>query len=446
MAMSTAASAAIYREALAVLPGGNTRTTVYRKPHPIYGARGMGCRITDVDEQEYIDLTANFTSLIHGHAHPALVEAATAAIQDGTCFGMPTRSEVELARILCGRVPTADRVRFTNSGTEAVMMAIKAARAFTGRAKIAKCEGAYHGSFDVAEVSQSVSPINWGPADNPNSVGTAAGTPVGVLDDVVVIPFNEPDIAETLLRAHSGEIAAVLVDPMPNRAGLVPATETYLETLRKVSRDIGALLIFDEVISFRLGYHGAQGRFGIAPDLTALGKFIGGGFPVGAVVGTEAAMSVFDPTTGEPAVPHGGTFSANPVTMHAGIASMKLLTMKAFEHLEMLGTHLSEGLERVLARHDVPGQVTGLGSLRRLHLTNSPLSDYRSAFPTQSQRQALTRLTDDLLGRGVFMAPTGLMALSTVMTAEDVELVLSAFDQAFASLSGEIKETVSCAQ
>ena len=251
----------LYNRALSSLPGGNTRTTVFMKPYPIYAARGEGCRVFDVDGNEYIDCINNFTALIHGHAHPALVAAATKQLALGSAFGLPTESEVDLAELLAARLPSVEQVRFTNSGTEAVMMALKAARAFTGRPKIAKCEGAYHGSYDYAEVSLDPVPEAWG-RNAPVSVAYAKGTPDNVLADVITIPFNDAEAAVSLIREHGAELACVLVDPMPNRAGLAPADKAYLEALRAVTSEVGALLIFDEVITFRLGYRGAQGHLG----------------------------------------------------------------------------------------------------------------------------------------------------------------------------------------
>src|SRR5436305_9472380 len=205
-----------------------------------------------------------------------------------------TESEVDLAELLAKRLPSVDQVRFANSGTEAVMMALKAARAHTGRPKIAKCEGALHGSYDYAEVSLDPSPAAWG-RNAPVSVAYAKGTPDNVLTDVITIPFNDADAAVSLIREHGSELACVLVDPTPNGAGLAPADKAYLEALRRITREIGALLIFDEVITLRLGYRGAQGVWDIDPDLTPLGKIMGGGFPVGAVGGCKEFMTVFDP-------------------------------------------------------------------------------------------------------------------------------------------------------
>ena len=248
----------LYNRALASLPGGNTRTTVFMKPYPIYAARGEGCRVFDVDGNEYIDCINNFTSLIHGHAHPALVAAATKQLALGSAFGLPTESEIDLAELLASRLPSVEQVRFTNSGTEAVMMALKAARAFTGRPKIAKCEGAYHGSYDYAEVSLDPVPEAWG-RNAPVSVAYAKGTPDNVLADVITIPFNDAEAAVSLIREHGAELACVLVDPdaEPRGAGARRqglsggAAQGHARGRRAVD--------LREVITFRLGYRGAQG-------------------------------------------------------------------------------------------------------------------------------------------------------------------------------------------
>jgi glutamate-1-semialdehyde 2,1-aminomutase len=424
----------MYDRALASLPGGNSRTTVYMKPYPIYAARGEGCRIWDVDGNRYIDCINNFTSLIHGHAHPALIEAATRQLALGSAFGLPTESEIDLAELLASRLPSVDQVRFTNSGTEAVMMALKAARAFTGRPKIAKCEGAYHGSYDYAEVSLDPAPEAWG-RNAPVSVAYAKGTPDNVLADVVTIPFNDTEAAVSLIREHGRDLACVLVDPMPNRAGLAPADKVYLEALRQVTREVGALLIFDEVITFRLGYRGAQGLWDIDPDLTTLGKIIGGGFPVGAVGGHKEFMAVFDPTSGKPALPHGGTFSANPVTMRAGLAAMELLDEAAFARLDATGEAVRTGIDEAFRRTGVPGGTVGLGSLLKIHFTDRPIRDYRSAYPTEQEARRQVIFNRGLLNRGVLAAGYGLMALSTPMTDADIDIIVAAASDALAEVS-----------
>lgn len=430
-------SRALYDRALNSLPGGNTRTTVFMKPFPIYASRGEGCRVWDVDGNEYIDCINNFTSMIHGHAHPKLIAAATRQLALSSAFGMPTESEIDLAELLAARLPSADQIRFANSGTEAVMMALKAARAYTGRPKIAKCEGAYHGSYDYAEVSLDPTPEAWG-GNAPVSVAYAKGTPENVLSDVVTIPFNDIEAAVSLIREHGSELACVLLDPMPNRAGLVPADKAYVEALREVTREVGALLIFDEVISFRVGYHGAQGLWGVKPDLTTLGKIIGGGFPVGAIAGAKEFMAVFDPTSGKPALPHGGTFSANPVTMRAGIAAMELLDEAAFKRLDVIGDAVRSGINDAFRKSGVPGSTVGLGSLLKIHFTDRPIRDYRSAYmsPIETRRQTVFNM--GLLNRGVLAAGYGLMALSTPMTDADVDAIVAASVGALADVIAQV--------
>jgi glutamate-1-semialdehyde 2,1-aminomutase len=430
---SSVRSKALHDRAKKSLPGGNTRTTVYMKPFPIYAHHGEGCRVWDVDGVSRIDCINNFTSLIHGHAHPVLNEAATKQLALGSAFGMPTESEIDLAELLARRLPSVDQVRFANSGTEAVMMALKAARAFTGRPKIAKCEGAYHGSYDYAEVSLDPTPEAWG-RNAPVSVAYAKGTPENVLADVVSIPFNDVDAAVSLIREHGPSLACVLVDPMPNRAGLAPADKAYLQALREVTHEVGALLIFDEVITFRLGYHGAQGIWGIDPDLTTLGKIIGGGFPVGAIGGREDVMAVFDPSAGKPALPHGGTFSANPVTMRAGLAAMDLLDERAFARLDAIGEAVRSGINEAFRRQNIAGGAVGLGSLLKIHFTDKPVRDYRSAYMSEAESRRLSVFNLNLLNNGVLAASYGLMALSTPMTDADVQEIVSAISNSLEAL------------
>jgi len=427
-------SRALFERAQQYLPGGNTRTTVYMKPYPIYAARGEGCRVWDVDGVARIDCINNFTSQIHGYAHPAILSAILEQAAAGTAFGLPTSSEIDLAQLICERIDSIETLRFMNSGTEAVMMALKAARAYTGRPKIAKVEGAYHGSYDYSEVSLDPTPANWGDRQ-PASVAYAAGTPHGVTNDVIVLPFNDPEAARTMIEAHGPELAGVLVDPMPNRAGLVPATNEYMTALRSACNKTGALLIMDEIIVFRLGMHGAQPDWGVRADLTTLGKIIGGGFPVGAVGGRRDVMEVFDPTRGKPALPHGGTFSANPMTMRAGLAAMELLNSPTFERLDHMGNTVRQGIRTALKRHDVAGTVVGRGSLLKVHFTHRVVQDYRSAFPTADEAHRLALFNRGLLNRGILAAGYGLMALSTPMTDADIAEIVHAADQSIADVA-----------
>ena len=260
----------------------------------------------------------------------------------------------------------------------------------------------------------------------PTPVAYARGTPQRVLADTLVLPFNDVEESARLIEANADRLAAVLIDPMPNRAGLAPASAEYLTVLRDLAKDHGIVLIFDEVITFRLGFGGAQERFGVHSDLTTLGKIIGGGFPVGAVGGRADIMAVFDPTKGKPAMPHGGTFTANPMTMRAGLTAMELLTPHEFARLEHLGEKVRQGINAAFRKSGISGGTTGLGSLIRLHLTSGSVRDYRSGFAGPEERMKMDSLFEALLARGVLMAPNGLMALSTPMSDVDADRIVSA--------------------
>lgn len=430
------ASQALYADAKQYLPGGNTRTTVFEKPFPLYASHGKGCYVWDVDGNRRIDCINNYTSMIHGHAHPGIHQAVLRQMESGTCFGMPTESEILLAKELVRRVDSVETVRFTNSGTEAVMMAIKAARAYTGRPKIAKVEGAYHGSYDPAEISLDPGPQQWG-ENTPNSVPYAKGTPASVVGDVIVLPFNDPEKAKTIITQHGKDLAAILIDPLPNRAGLIPASEAFLQAIRAAADAVGALVIFDEVISFRLSHGGAQALFSISPDLTTLGKVIGGGFPVGAVGGRRDVMAVFDPSSGKPALPHGGTFSANPITMRAGLAALELLDEKAFAHLGQIGDQVRKAANESLTRHGVPGIVVGMGSLLKIHFTDRTPTDYRAVYPNPIEASKLRLFNKTLINNGILPSGYGLMALSTPMTMEDIHQINGTIDVAIQAVKNQ---------
>ena len=413
-------SGQLYQRACAVLPGGNTRTSLFWPPHQIYAVSGSGTRVVDVDGIERIDFQNNFTTLIHGHSHPAVVERVRDQIGRLMSAGLATELEIELAELICSRVASIEQIRFTNSGTEAVLASIKAARAFTGRPKIAKCEGAYHGSADLVEVSNASKPAEWGDEAAPERIPMSKGTPAGVLKDMIILPFNNVEASERLLRRHADELAAVMIDPMPVRMGLIGASPEYLAMLRTFTRQNGSLLISDEVLTFRLGYRGAQARFGYAPDLTTLGKIIGGGLPVGAVGGRKEIMAVFDPRPGF-SVWHGGTFNGNPTTMAAGLATMELLTPEALERLENLGERARLRVREALRGAGVPGQVTGAGSLLRIHCTDRNFINYRQFFPSPREAQRVEWLMVYLLNNGFLLTRMGTAALSTVMTEAEID-------------------------
>lgn len=407
------------------LPNAISRLTIFQKPHPIYFQEGRGCRIRDVDGNEYIDFINNYTSLIHGHIHPQIEKAVIAAIQNGTAFAGTTEAELNLAMLLCERLPYVDMVRFTNSGTEAVMIAIKAARAYTGKSAIAKIEGAYHGTYDYAEVSQTSNAHNWGDPSKPNSNPNAVGTPAGVMDEVVVLPFNHVDETVALIRQNKDRLAALLLDPIPSRLGVIDPTPAYLEAIQAECHQHGILLILDEVICLRLGYHGAQGFYNIAPDLTTMAKIIGGGFPVGAVGGKRAVMEVFEASsTKRPALPHGGTFNANPITMTAGLIAMQLMTPAEFDRINSLGEMIRHGLRQVIDRLGIEWQITGRGSMFQFHPLITPLTDYRSAQPNTQQAAKLAALHLGMLDRGIFMGLPAFGCVSTAMSENEVQTVI----------------------
>ena len=414
-------SAALFEKAKRFLAGGVSRNTLLRDPHPIYAVTGQGCRITDVDGFERVDFANNMAALIHGHAHPAVVEAVTAQLSRGTAYTMASEVEVDFAEHLCNRSPSFDKLRFVNSGTEAIMTGVKAARAYTGRPRMAKVEGTYHGAYDYAEVSQAPGPDRWGEHHRPTPVPLADGTPQAVLQDVIVLPFNHPNAAREVLDHHRGEIACVLVDPMPHRTGLVPATSEFLQALRDWTREDGSLLLFDEVITFRTELGGMQARHPVTPDLTAMGKMIGGGFPVGALAGTDEVMSVFAREGQAPQLPHSGTFSGNPVTMTAGLAAMRLFDAEAVERLNGLGALARGRIAEVIAEVGVPASVTGAGSAFRIHMKAEPPTDYRSAFPTPAEQRASKIFIDSLYDEGVLIVSTGTGFLSTPMGESEVE-------------------------
>jgi glutamate-1-semialdehyde 2,1-aminomutase len=330
----------LFERAVASLPGGNTRTTVYVPPHPPYAVRGEGYTIHDADGHSVIDLQANMSALVHGHAHPRITQAIAETAAQGTSFGLPTESELALAEHLAGRLPALQRVRFANSGTEAVMAALRLARAYADKPAILRFEGCYHGAYD-------------GVLKDPR------GVPPGLLHDQVLVPWGDVEAFTAALEEHAGRVAAVLVDLMPNRAGLVPATPEFAHALRARTEELGVLLIVDEVITFRLEHGGLHSAYGITPDLVTLGKAIGGGLPVGAFGGRDDVMRLYDPR--EPGgLEHGGTFTAAPVVMRAGLASLELLDEPAVARINRLGDDLRARLR------ELGLQANGRGSLTRI--------------------------------------------------------------------------------
>ncbi len=430
----------IYRQACEVIPGGVSRNTVFRKPFPHYADRASGCYITDIDGTERIDFANNMAALIHGHAHPAIVDAVTRQIQKGTAYTLASEIEVDFARLLSSRVKGFEKIRFVNSGTEAVMAMIKASRAFTGRPKIAKAEGTYHGTYDFAEVSQTANPSGWGDIDNPASVPLVYGTPQGVLDNVVIFPYNDIERTIAILDRHADQIACVLIDPVPHRVGLIPGTNEFIEAVYDWTRKNGALLVFDEVVTFRVNYGGAQERYNVSPDITALGKIIGGGFPVGALAGRSDVMKVLDPREPSLRFPHSGTFSANPVTMTAGYVAMDLFDREAVLKLNALTDRSLSQVREVIRVAGVPVSVTGAGSMFRFHLTPAPPVSYREAYQTKEAVAVINELLDYMyFNERILMINTFSCMFSTVMTQKETDRLSEGLLRAFRALKPKIE-------
>ncbi len=423
------ASQAAFARARAVFPDGTSRATVERDPSPRYMKRGQGAYLYELDGRRFLDLNNNFASLIHGHAFAPVIEAVARQLKDGSAFANPTETEIELAALLCGRVPFLERLRFVNSGSEAVMFAVKAARAHTGKPGIAKIEGAYHGAYDWIEPSQTGSPENWGPESAPAVLPYYRGTPRAVLDSVVVLSFNHTASACALLAANAHKLAAVVLDPMPSRAGLVTPDPGFLAALAAAARSCGILVIADEVINLRQSHRGASARYGLEPDLFALGKIVGGGLPVGAVGGRAEFMAAFDASRGRPAVAQGGTFSANPLSMTAGLACMNAFDEAACDGLERLGDSVREKLRAAIARRGAPFSVTGAASLFRIHPKRRAPRNYREAHRSAAESEAMATLGRFFADEGILMAHATLASLSTAMTEADIALVVGAFER-----------------
>jgi len=406
----TARSAARAVAAQAVMPGGDTRAAAYHLPYPLTIERGEGPFVHDVDGNRYVDLVNNYTSLVHGHAYPPIVEAICSAAKHSTAWAARCDGQVELATLLAARVASVDKLRFTNSGTEAAMLAMQIARAATGRAKILMARHGYHGSHEDTEIGL---------------IGMEGPR-------TYLAEFGNVESFECALREHGHEIACVLLEPVMGSAGMVPAPAGFLAAVEKAAHRAGALFILDEVICFRLATGGAQSLHGITPDLTMFGKLIGGGLPVGAVGGRDDLLALTDPGKGMMFV--SGTFNGNPVTTAAGVVSVHELTADRIDAMSRHADALRAGLERAAARCSLPLSVNQAGSLLNIFFTTEPPA--ATIVRTDHEQMRLFHLA--ALNRGVFLAPRGMIVLSTVVTDAIVEGVLECLHAAFADLAAEI--------
>ena len=413
-----------WEEAKRYMPGGDSRNSIFWSPYPIFVEGASGAHVVDADGNDRLDFIGTMTTLILGHSPQPVTEAVKQQLEQGVVYNAPNRHQVRLARLLCERIPSFELVRFTNSGTEATLNTIRAARAFTGRSLIAKAEGGYHGSHDTVSVSVRVDPGKAGERLQPDAVPATEGLADGVLDSVVVIPFNETGPAHEILERHKDQLAAVIVEPMLGSVGMLPATHEFVTMLREFATENGVVLIFDEVISFRIAPGGSQEYYGITPDMTSLGKVIGGGFAVGAFGGRHDIMGLYDPTSG-PRVAHAGTFNANPATMLAGAVTLEQLTPEVYRRLVEVTEYLRHGLREVGQELEVPVQVTGLGSLFGIHFSDDTLVGYRDIAKADSTFRHNVFL--GLLNEGILIAPNLVGAVSTVLGEPEVDTFVNAF-------------------
>ncbi|MFH1002910.1 MAG: glutamate-1-semialdehyde 2,1-aminomutase [Chloroflexota bacterium] len=420
----------LFEEAQKYLPGGvDSPVRAFRAVGgtPPFIARGQGARLYDVDGNDYIDYVGSWGPLILGHAYPPVVAALKAAIDQGTSFGATTEREITLAKMITGAIPSMEMVRFVNSGTEATMTALRLARAFTGRDRIIKFAGGYHGHSDGLLAKGGSGLATLGIPDSP-------GVPSGYTQNTLIATYNDAGAVEQLFRQYPGEIAAVIVEPVAANMGVVPPQPDFLPGLRRLTRENGALLIFDEVITgFRVAYGGAQSVFGIPPDLTCLGKIIGGGLPVGAYGGRRDIMQMMAPAG---PVYQAGTLSGNPLVMTAGIETLKVLAQPdSYARLEARAARLEEGIVRAAAGAGIPGHVSRVASLLTLFFTGDKVLDYDSA--RQSDTARFARFFQGLLAAGVYWPPSQFEAafVSLAHSDRDIQLTVSAVTQALAALA-----------
>lgn len=421
-----------------VFPGGMPRNMQFHRPFPIVVERGEGSNLIDLDGNQYIDFCNNFSSLILGHAHPLVLEAVQNAISRGTVHSNPTPVQYELAENLCNRIPSIDQIRFVNSGTEAGMWVIRLARAFTGKNKIIKMEGGYHGLSDSLDISVHPPLKKAGNHSNPCSVPDDQGIPPATVQDTLVVPFNGSEATQSIFDKNVEDLAAVIVEPMLGSAGMIPPEDGYLRLLRDLTSRHNVLLIFDEVITLRLAYGGAQQRFNIYPDLSMLGKIIGGGFPVGAFGGRQDIMALISPLNN--AVSHSGTFSANNASMAAGIVTMKELTHEVYDDLEAMGKYLRKITNDIFKDLGIKGQATGLGSCFAIHFNGSKIKNYRDVVMGKADNLSTQLLNLALLNRGIYITRTGRGYISAVNTENEIDSYANALYDSLKEIYPVIEE------
>jgi glutamate-1-semialdehyde 2,1-aminomutase len=419
--ISRTGSEQLFAEALKYIPGGvNSPVRAFRAVggQPFFVSKAKGAHVWDVDGNDYVDYVGTWGPAILGHAHPKIIQAVQAAANHGTSFGIPNPLEVSMAKLICAMVPSVEKVRMCNSGTEATMSAIRLARGFTQRDKIIKFDGCYHGHADSLLVKAGSGALTFG---NPDS----AGVPAAFTQHTIVLPYNDSAAVTSAFKANKDQIAGIILEPVPGNAGLYLPRSGYLEFLREITRTEGALLIFDEVMTgFRLAKGGAQERFQVTPDLSCFGKVIGGGLPVGAFGGRVEIMDLLAPLG---PVYQAGTLSGNPLAMAAGLAALEELSKgKAYEQLEQLGAMLESGMRGAAKSAGIPVQFNRCGSMFCAYFTQEPVHHLADAM--KSDRERFKKYFHGMLQSGVYLAPSQFEAgfLSTAHAEADIELTVRA--------------------
>lgn len=434
--IETARSRELVERLARSMPGGDTRSITFFPPYPLTIERGSGYRIWDVDGNEFVDLLNNYTSLVHGHAVPQISEALSKQMTLGTAFSSPGELQAELAERICSRVASIERVRFANSGTEAVMMAVRGARAFTGREKIVKADGGYHGAWEQT-------PLSWreerGASDGDkratgrSTASKRAAVPEGVRKLVHMVDYNDVQQLATTMEEDGENVAAIILEPVMGTAGVIAGTSEYFADARRLADEYGALLILDEVQTLRLHSGGLQETLGVRPDLTTMGKIIGGGLPVGAFGGRREVMDVFNPRSSKHVI-HSGTFNGNPMTMTAGCVSLDLLTQSEIDRINALGDMLADGLRRAFAQAAIDGAVTNWGSMVNVHFGTG--GEVRQYSDLNLESPILPKFHLAALEEGVYFAPRGFLNTSTAMDETVIEEALDACSRAAQRVAG----------
>jgi len=440
-------SQGLFQKAEKVIPGGISANIKYFSPHPIVMEKASGSKLFDVDGEEYIDYSLCYGALITGHGHEQITSATTKYMESigTTIFGTPHRLEITMAEKLIELYPSIDMVRYTNSGLEATLFAIRLATAYTGKSKIGKFEGHYHGGYNEVLVSVNPNKQEAGEAGNPSAVPESKGIPESQLNQTIILPFNDLKATEQILRDHAHELAAVILEPV--QGGFIPAEPEFLKGLRKITKDFGILLIFDEVkTGFRAHLGGAQSVYNITPDLTALGKVLGGGFPVGAIGGRRDIMVLSAPNADSDVfsvdgksrkkndvVFHSGTYNGHPVVLSAGLETIKLLEEdNTMEQLFKQTNKLRKQLEELYASYEIPMQTIGMGSIFNIVLSLDSIRNYRDMWRADNKlREAIDR---ELLDLGVFLKPLNRYSMSTVHNDVDIRKTVDAHEEAIKRL------------